>query len=117
MQATRALKRRDMKTLGVSLASLGAIAVLVGFLFAFWAHEDIKQARYWGDVYLRQGTEQAVVDAVFRREVDKLSGERLMWGLIALGGIMAVAAGWAIATIGPRALKSKVAYSAEGDHP
>ena len=90
-----------MRVIGTGLASLGVAAALVGFLFAFWAHEDIKQASHFGDAYLQKGMDEAVVEAVFRREEDKLESERLLWGLVALGGIIAVPVGWGLATVRP----------------
>ena len=91
------------RAIGITLATIGAIAAIVALLFAFWAHEDIKQARNLGDAYVakEKGNPEGV-SMVFEREVDKLGTERRNWSIGAASAAGVAIAGAAVAVVANR---------------
>ena len=101
------MTRRLLRVSGLALAVAGMAMLAVALLFAFLAHEDIRQADRWEDPLARNAehagdqAQAASIQLVFDTERAKLQGERRAWLWTAAGGGAALLAGLMVAWRSP----------------
>ena len=96
----------------MALAVLGVATLVVGLLFAFLTHEDIRQADRWEEPLVgraeQAGDHEQVesIELVFDTERAKLRGERRMWLWVIAGGGVGGLFGLGVSGLAPLAFRS-----------